>query len=412
MCFWAFLCIVTLQTLNAQAKNSFNPEFVGSVQFFRQGFPLSGPFLELNSNDFLELRFDVFSSASPDLYYSVELCDYNWEPVDIDPMDYTEGFLYNSFSANSNSINTTVDYVHYRLTIPNSDFSVTQGGNYVLRIFKNDELTDTLLVQRFVVYNDWVNVQLQSDKYQSKLSQYYQELTADIDPMRLTANDLSGNIILSVFQNNNWNTIKTFSSYSVNHTGLIVFNSPGQIVFNGRNEFRIFDTKSLKHYSERINYIEYQPPYYHVFLKPDQTRGDKQYFTREDLNGIFYIDNSDTDDDDIIDADYVYVHFTLETGYPFPADIYIDGAFTNWEQSNNYMEFDPQTGSYSKQLLLKQGLYNYRYIMKEYNIPEFTTDITEGDFYQTINNYVAIVYYKPLGELYHKPIGITSFTTN
>jgi hypothetical protein len=223
---------------------------------------------------------------------------------------------------------------------------------------------------------------------------------------------LSGNLKLSVLQDNNWNTIKTFEKYSGNAKGGIAFNLPGQIVFNGRNEFRTFDMKSLKHYSERVKYVDYIAPDYHVYLKPDKLRGDKDYFFREDLNGVFYIDNTDTDDEDIIDAEYVKVHFCLETGYPLPADVYIDGALTGWEFTENYMDFNSETGNYEKTLFLKQGLYNYRYILKEYNSKEITTDITEGDFYQTVNNYIGIVYHRALGELFYKPVGITSFTTN
>jgi hypothetical protein len=407
-----FISFFSFLRIEGQINNYYNFGKAGTVQFFRQGYPLSFPAVDLNSSDKLELRFDVFTSKPEDLFYSVELCDYNWLPVDIDPTNYLEGFNLNTFEAYSRSINTTVDYIHYRLILPNDDIIITEGGNYVVGIFRDREKLDTVLIQRFVVYEEIISVELAIDKFKSELLVDKQELNAVLNLGALTLNDLSGNLKLSVLQDNNWNTIKTFEKYSGNAKGGIAFNLPGQIVFNGRNEFRTFDMKSLKHYSERVKYVDYIAPDYHVYLKPDKLRGDKDYFFREDLNGVFYIDNTDTDDEDIIDAEYVKVHFCLETGYPLPADVYIDGALTGWEFTENYMDFNSETGNYEKTLFLKQGLYNYRYILKEYNSKEITTDITEGDFYQTVNNYIGIVYHRALGELFYKPVGITSFTTN
>lgn len=406
------ICITISFFANAQVKNYHATDIVSTVQFFRQAYPLSFPVMDLTGNDKLELRFDIFSSTPEDLYYSIELCDYNWKPVDLDQMNYLKGYGENLLEAYARSINTVVDYVHYRLLIPNDDISLTQSGNYVVKVFRDSEKKDTLLFQRFIVYEELVSVQLEIDKFQSELLIDKQEITAIINPGLMSLGDLTGNIKLSVLQNSNWNTVKTFEKYTGNANGEIVFNATGQIVFNGRNEFRFFDIKSLKHYSERVKYVDYIAPDIHVYLKPDKLRGDKDYFTREDLNGVFFIDNTDTEDEDILDAEYVNVHFCLETGYPLPADVYIDGALTGWDFSNNYMEFNPNTGNYEKTLLLKQGLFNYRYVLKEYNRTDYETDITEGDYYQTINNYIAIVYYRALGDLYYKPAGISSFTTN
>jgi hypothetical protein len=405
-------CVFSFLSLPAQVKNFYKAETIGTVQFFRQGYPLSFPAIELNGADNLELRFDVFTSSRADFYYSLELYDYNWMPVAINAMDYLEGFDENTFEAFSNSVNTTVDYIHYRLTLPNEDIKITQSGNYIVGVFRDREKLDTILLQRFIVYEDFVSLELSVDKFQSELLEDRQELNATINPGQFSLNDLTGNIKLSVIQNNDWNTCHTFEKYTSDYNNKIVFNTPSQIVFNGRNEFRFFDMKSLKHFSERVKSVNYEAPFYHIYLKPDKIRGDKDYFSREDLNGIFYIDNTDTDDEEIIDADYVYVHFFLETGYPFPADVYIDGALTGWELSGNFMEFNTESGNYEKIIPLKQGLYNYRYVLKEYDSKEYSTEITEGDYYQTVNNYLAIVYYRALGEVYYKPIGITSFTTN
>ena len=41
-------------------------------------------------------------------------------------------------------------------------------------------------------------------------------------------------------------------------------------IFNAGNEFRSLDIKSMRYQTENIASIEFQNPYYHVFMKPDK----------------------------------------------------------------------------------------------------------------------------------------------
>ncbi|MEZ5024572.1 MAG: DUF5103 domain-containing protein [Chitinophagales bacterium] len=56
------------------------------------------------------------------------------------------------------SFNTTVDYVHYQMTIPNEDFRITQSGNYVVVVFRDSE-SEPSLVKRFMVADPKVQIQ-------------------------------------------------------------------------------------------------------------------------------------------------------------------------------------------------------------------------------------------------------------
>ena len=55
-------------------------------------------------------------------------------------------------------------------------------------------------------------------------------------------------------------------------------------------------------------------------------------------------------------------------------------------------------------MLLKQGFYNYKYVVIENN-NQLNEGAVSGNFYQTENNYKVIAYYRDLGKRYDRIIG-------
>ena len=68
------------------------------------------------------------------------------------------------------------------------------------------------------------------------------------------------------------------------------------------------------------------------------------------------------------------------------------------------MEFNERTGFYHAPILLKQGFYNYKYVIVD-NDGTIDEGSISGNFYQTENNYKVLVYYRDLGARYDKIIG-------
>ena len=101
------------------------------------------------------------------------------------------------------------------------------------------------------------------------------------------------------------------------------------------------------------------------------------------------------------------MHFSLEVETPFKEkELYVFGAFNNFEiTKENRMYFDISSNTYKANFLLKQGFYNYSFatvgINKKINLRE-----VNGSFYQTENQYTAIVYYKAFGGIYERVIGV------
>jgi len=87
------------------------------------------------------------------------------------------------------------------------------------------------------------------------------------------------------------------------------------------------------------------------------------------------------------------------------------GNFNNYtiDQATK-MTFNPRSNNYETTLTLKQGFYNYKYVIvdKNGNIDE---GAISGNFWQTENNYKVLVYYRDFGARYDKIIGFGEGTS-
>jgi hypothetical protein len=104
----------------------------------------------------------------------------------------------------------------------------------------------------------------------------------------------------------------------------------------------------------------------------------------------------------------VYVHFFLP--YPAPmldAEIYIIGQLTDWRYSeNSRMSYDYEKKGYAKTMLLKQGYYNYHYILKYNNQSVGDVSFIEGNHWETDNTYTILIYNRELGDNYDRLVGV------
>jgi hypothetical protein len=154
--------------------------------------------------------------------------------------------------------------------------------------------------------------------------------------------------------------------------------------------------------------MQFFDPYYHATLYPDQPRVNYSY--DEDQNGRFFIrydmgQNSDTE------ADYLFVHFTLE-GFDSPlpnGKFYLNGDFTYDSFSPTYsMEYNEQNRCYESVQLVKMGVYNWLYLFVPNDSHKGQTSPAEGNFYETENEYLILVYHRPFGGRYDKLVGMKS----
>ena len=179
-------------------------------------------------------------------------------------------------------------------------------------------------------------------------------------------------------------------------------------LFFGNNEFRHFDIKSLRYYSERIKNITYDSTNYKVELFTESKRAHENYSIEPDLNGKFYIKSQEARNSNI-ESEYVYVNFKLKSNFIDEGEIYIIGEFTNWEKNNEFkLEFDSIYNTYNKSIYLKQGYYNYHYAINDTSLSYLDVASIEGTHYQTRNSYEIYVYFNETNNRYQKLIGFTN----
>jgi hypothetical protein len=76
------------------------------------------------------------------------------------------------------------------------------------------------------------------------------------------------------------------------------------------------------------------------------------------------------------------------------------------------MVFNPSSGAYEGSAFMKMGYYNYAYVTVNKGSggpPSF--EFTEGNHFETENNYDILVYYRTLGGRSDQLVGIYSSNT-
>jgi hypothetical protein len=389
-------------------------ENIKTVMLFKEGWNLSYPLLKFNSTEKLNLHFDLLGEQKKTYYYTFIHCDKDWKESDIFTNEYLEGFPENELEDYKPSFNTTVNYIHYKLTFPNGSVRFTRSGNYIVMIYPYGEPDNPVITRRFIVYEDAVRIDANIHRPQmtSEINTS-QQVDINIDYYGLSINDPYRNIYAFILQNGRWNIAKEnlkpdfFGNNELKYTSL-----SDKIIFKGGNEFRYFDIRSIRHQSEFVKSIDYVFPNYHILLHQSENREFKPYFYWQDFNGKYYIGIQEGQDPDI-DADYVKVYFTLPSKYMISGgNIYVSGAFNNWNlDKNNLMIYNNDRGEYECTIMLKQGWYNYEYTFLKDGTSTCSATIFEGSHYETENDYVVIIYYRNPRDRYDRVIGSSVINT-
>lgn len=379
---------------------------VATVQLYRQGWPMSYPVIRLSGDVPLVLEFDDLSKEQPTFTYRVIHCNADWRPSDLSEMDYLEGYPDNEIRNSTPSFSTYFNYLHYSLEIPNENTRLMISGNYLLVVYRDGNPDDVVFTKRFMVTESTVHID--ASAHIPVLNAYKaccQEVDFTVNHSGVTIDDPYTETRTFVFQNGLWDLgIDNLQPFMVN-PGELVYDYQDENIFPGGNEFRFFDTKNTRtptYYVERIEYVD---PYFHFELKPDEPRSPDNYFSREDINGRYAIEAEGSQDPGI-DADYVFVHFRLNMPLPMDGKVFLTGALTNWQFDDlSLMEYDPEINAYRKSLLLKQGVYNYRYLFLPANTDQFAMDEIEGSHDETGNEYLILFYHRPPGARYDRLLG-------
>ena len=377
-----------------------------TVQLFREGWPMSYPVVRLTGDVPLVLEFDDLSKDQPTFMYRMIHCNADWTPSDLTELEYLEGYPENEIRNSTPSFSTYTTYLHYRLQIPNEDIRMTLSGNYLLLVYRDGNPDDVVFTKRFMVTESRVNIE--ASAHIPDLNQYKgccQEVDFTVKHSGVTIDDPFSETRAVIYQNGLWDMgIDALQPYMVAQ-GELIYDYQDENVFPGGNEFRFFDTKNTRtptYYVQRIDFID---PYFHFELKPDHSKSPNNYFSQEDINGRYAVEAEGSHDPGV-DADYVIAHFRLDIPLELEGSVYIAGALTNWQFDDlSRMEYNQEEQAYMKSLLLKQGVYNYRYLFLPAFNEQFDVAEIEGNHYETGNEYLILFYHRPPGTRYDRLLG-------
>lgn len=388
---------------------------IKTVRFYFNGWETGFPAIRLNSDEKLNFGFDDFDNDYKTYNYTVVHCDAAWNPTNITPSDYIEGYTEDQISDIKRSFNTIQQYTHYNLLMPTEVLKITKSGNYILKVFKDGDQDKLAITRRFMVYEE--EVDLIFDIHPATLNEnrfLKQELDFKIISNDYKILDPLNDLKVVLMQNDRFDTkVENLKPVFIRDKELD-YSYDEENVFNGGKEFRYFNVQGLRSPDIRINKIRVDSANVsHIHLYNDEKRGFKRYAFEKDLNGKFIIKTTLGDSPDT-DADYVYVYFYLMSDTPLTeGDVYIFGALSDWQCKNEYkMKYDPDFKGYRAVLFLKQGFYNYEYVVKgpKTKIPDET--LTEGNRFETENDYSIMVYHQPIGVFYDKLVAYKKVKSN
>ncbi len=384
-------------------------DYIKSVQIHQIGWKFSPPLIALHSGDRLQLDFDDLAGDYIQYSYTLVHCDANWEPSDITPFDYLGGFSEDMITDYSYSFNTFQKYTHYRLVFPNSNIQMLLSGNYLLKVYKDNNPDSLIITRRVMVYESQVMIHGRERRGIGDEAITKQEIVFNINTSRANVVNASQSLDVVISQNGRWdNEIIGLQPQYIQDTGLIYDMDEGN-VFNGGNEFRSFDMTSLKYLGDHEAEFVKNPNADEVNLTRDEPRAGGDYFTFADLDGQYLIYDKD-DDSTPINSQYVFVNFYLSMDSEITTgNVYIFGALTDWQCLPDFqLHYNQQRHAYMGTAYLKQGYYEYEYACLPKGSKVASLSYIEGSHFETTNTYYIYVYYRPLGVFYDKLIGFTT----
>ena len=366
------------------------------------------PVVELDGDDRVRIEFDEMSPEMRYMRYSLLHCDANWQPSQLVESDYVDGFNEADIEEYDFSSGTFANYVHYGISLPNEDMPILLSGNYLLRVYPEEDSENTLLQVRFSIVEKAVDIFAEvTSRTDIDYNKSHQQVTVTVDTKDYRVENMYADLKVVVTQNARSDNEAIVTNPLRVSSNKAFFEHDRKLIFPAGNEFRRFEMTTTNYIGMGIDRYAYHDPFYHAELKIDEPRCYGSYTYDQTQYGRFTIRESNAFDSNT-GADYMIVHFALDIPRQSGGDIFVDGEFTQHNFTNaNRMHFNEATNRYELDMPLKQGAYNYQYLWLPHGSKAALTAPIEGDFYQTVNEYQIKVYNRRLGERYDRLIGYT-----
>ena len=370
---------------------------VKTVQcYVRSGHPeevLNPPVIPLTQDQPIVLEFDQLNSPQQRFLVKFIYCNSDWTEARITQAQFMPNFNEFYITDISPSFNTKVKFFHYRFVVP----QVKLSGNYLMVV--TDQSGKNIISRRLLVYEQRVTVGARPvlpAGAQERLTG--QQIDFEIRYNQYPLVNPSQEVKVTLRQNNRWNNAKLnlrplFVRDAERKLEFTYFNLENS--FPGLNEYRFFDTRSMRSLGANVATANREATPEEILLQPDKGRAREAFSSQVDINGKYIIGNREYGNGPL-NGDYNWVIFNLAAPQPAPGNVFVYGELSDWQLNKDLqLQYDAANQRYSGRALLKQGYYNYSYAVQTTGVPN--EKYFEGSFNLTENLYDIIVYYRPPG---------------
>lgn len=387
----------------------YDTDHIRSLQLVAMDDPFLPPVMDIKTWQ-LTIGFDEMSHEYHRYLYHIDHCEADWTvSEDLFESNYLEGLNDQPIETYEKSFNTTQLYTHYTLSLPNEDTQLRLSGNYRVTIYEEDDEENPIAVAEFSLVESKVTISTTVDANTDiDFQRSHQQVSLSIGYGSLRINDPERELHTYVIQNRRPD-LCVEAKPNIRKANGIEFTHQRELIFPASSECHKFELLDIHRVNLNVDNIRWFEPYFHATLYED--RPQHSYTYDQDANGAYYLRNANQEDEETT-SEYVITHFRLKTAPLTGGDVYVHGNWcNNWPNDNYKMEYDEEAGEYHADLLLKQGYYNYRYLQltgetNANGFPIASADRTDGNFYQTENEYLVLVYYKEPGGRYDKLVGV------
>ncbi|MBQ0143550.1 MAG: DUF5103 domain-containing protein [Prevotellaceae bacterium] len=406
------ICLASMVSLtcSAQQTASFSKS-IKTVQVKVNGKWGEPPVMLKGGNNYVDISFDDLQHDYERYTYKITHCDSEWNQSDIYEGDYMTGVngAYR-LEEYTQSLMTEMEYNHYTLRLPNENVNLLISGNYKVEFFIDGE--DEPVAQAcFSILEPSVGIDIEVsantdiDTYAS-----HQQVSFTINYRNYSINNPETEFKPVVTQNRRWDTHASGMTPTYIKSNELIYSFNKSLIFDAGNEYRRFEILDKLVPTMNIDKMYYENGYYHAVVYADKPRIN--YLYDEDQDGRYYIRNNDDIDNDT-ESDYFYTHFTLQSPLLPGGSVFLNGDLTDNSYDSYYqMDYNMIEHQYEITLPLKQGSYNYQYVIVDDNNDNSigSVALTEGNYHQTENEYYVYVYHRPFGERYDRLVGFNKKT--
>lgn len=362
----------------------------------------------------LHISFDEMSHDVHFYSFSVRHMTADWSrESDILSGEYLRGFTTQDITDYEHSINTSREYTHYRFDFPNPEMIILRSGNYLLSIYEDGDPDKRIAEVQCRIVEPMAKIDTKVHSHTDvEFNGRFQQVEIDVNTAALDLRD-PNEIRVMVSQNNRtdnavWMTRPTFID-----RGYLRYQQQKDLIFEGGNEYHHFDAFSCFYAGTGIDRVFHELGDYQVLLFADElSKGT--YIHSFDADGRYLVNAERTNDSDT-EAEYMWVHWVLPVDMPWlDGAVYVGGdLFGNEMSMRNRMQYDAQAKCYWLTSLVKQGGYDYQYWFSGKGTQnKTTTQRVDGSYWQTENEYVVYVYWRPFGSRYDRLVGVQVIHSN